>query len=157
MSKASAKGELQVCSNPKALQNYEIEDRLEVGIVLTGSEVKSLRGKKGSLEGAFASVDQGQLTLHGMHIGPYEQAGRFGHELKRSRRLLAHRTEIERWQGQLAHKGYTAVPMRVYFKDGRCKVELGIGRGKKHGDDRESIKRDLDLREAREAMLRHKR
>jgi SsrA-binding protein len=157
MSKASAKGELQVCSNPKALQNYEIEERLEVGIVLTGPEVKSLRAKKGSLEAAYASVDQGQLTLHGMHIGPYEQAGHFGHELRRSRRLLAHRREIERWTGHLAHKGYTAVPMRVYFKDGRAKVELGLGKGKKHGDNRESIKRDLDLREARDAIARIKR
>lgn len=157
MGKAAAKGELQVCSNPKALQGYEIEERLEVGMVLTGSEVKSLRAKRGSLEGAYASVDHGQLTLHGMHIGPYEQAGHFQHELRRSRRLLAHRREIERWAGQLAHKGYTAVPIRVYFKDGRAKLELGLGKGKKRGDNRESIKRDLDLREAREAMARSKR
>ena len=157
MSKASAKGEVQVCQNPKALHNYELEERLEVGIVLTGSEVKSLRAKKGSLEGAYASVDSGQLTLHHMHIGPYEQAGVFGHEQRRSRRLLAHRKEIERWAGHLAHKGYTAVPVRVYFKDGRAKVELGLGKGKRHGDNREAIKRDLDLREARDAIARNKR
>ncbi len=157
MVKAAAKGELPVCTNARALHNYEIEERLEAGMVLTGSEVKSMRGRKANLEGAYATVDEGNLVLHHMHVGPYEQAGVFGHEPRRSRRLLAHRQEIQRLLGKLAQRGFTLIPLRVYFKDGRAKVELGLGKGKKRGDDRETIRRDLDLREAREATLRGRR
>jgi SsrA-binding protein len=157
MAKPKHEGELTVCTNARALAGYEIGERLEAGMVLVGSEVKSLRGKKASLDGAYASVDAGNLVLHGMHIGPYEQAGVFGHEQKRSRRLLAHRQEIEKLTGKLAQRGFTLVPLRVYFKNGRAKIELGLGKGRKKGDDRETIRRDLDLREAREATLRHKR
>ena len=157
MGKAAAKGELPVCQNPKALHSYEIEERFEAGMVLMGSEVKSMRGRKANLEGAYATIDDGNLVLHQMHVGPYEQAGRFGHEVRRSRRLLAHRQEIQRLLGKLAQRGYTLVPLRVYFKDGRAKVELGLGKGRKRGDDRETIRRDLDMREAREATLRGRR
>jgi SsrA-binding protein len=157
MGKAAVKGELPVCQNPKALHSYEIEERIEAGMVLVGSEVKSMRARKANLEGAYATIDDGNLVLHHMHVAPYEQAGPFGHEPRRSRRLLAHRQEIQRLLGKLAQRGYTLVPLRAYFKDGRAKVELGLGKGKKRGDNRESIKRDLDLREARDAMLRQRR
>jgi SsrA-binding protein len=143
-----------VCRNPKAERDFEIEDRLEAGMVLTGSEVKSLRGRRGDLDGAYASVDRNELFLHGMHIAPYEQAGAFGHEPKRTRKLLVHRQELERLLGRVGQRGYTLVPLKVYFKNGRAKVELGIGKGKRRGDKREDIRRDIDLREARAAMGR---
>jgi SsrA-binding protein len=152
--KNKPQGEVLACSNPKAQRDYEFEERFEAGLVLRGSEVKALRARKGDLDGAYASVDGGELYLHKMHIGPYEQAGTFGHDTKRTRKLLVHRRQIETLTGQLAHKGYTLVPLRVYFKGGRAKVELGLGKGKKHGDKRETIRRELDLKDAREAMKR---
>lgn len=150
-------GELVVCRNPKAFKLYEIDWKLEAGIMLMGSEVKSLRARKADLEGAYASVDHGELFLHKMHIGPYEQAGPFGHEAKRTRKLLVHRAEIEKLTGKLAHRGYTLVPLSVYFKDGRAKVELGLGKGKKTDDQREDIKKKIDLRETRAAMEKSRR
>jgi SsrA-binding protein len=153
-SAASGTGELVVCRNPKAQRDYEIEERLEAGLVLQGSEVKSLRARRADLEGAYAAITGSELFLHGMHIAPYEQAGPFGHEPKRVRKLLVHRAEIQRLLGKLSLRGYTLVPLSVYFKTGRAKVELGLGRGKQRGDRREDIRRDLDLRDARDAMAR---
>lgn len=147
-------GEMLVCSNPKAKHDYEIEERFEAGMVLTGSEIKSLRARRAQLEGAFATIDRGELFLHQMQISPYEQASHFGHEPKRSRKLLVHRSEILKLVGKLAQRGYTLVPTRVYIKNGRAKVELGLGKGKRKGDERESIRRELDLKEARDAMAR---
>ncbi len=155
MSKKSKKqtpGELLVCRNPKATKTYEIEERIEAGIVLTGSEVKSLRLRRADLEGAYATIERGEMVLHKMHIAPYEFAGAFGHEPKRSRKLLVNRREIERWEGRLTTKGYTIVPLAVYFKGGWAKVELGLGKGRKVTDKREDLKREVDLREARSAM-----
>jgi SsrA-binding protein len=152
-----AEGELLVCRNPKAQHDYEIEEKLEAGMVLTGSEVKSLRARAADLEGAYGAVSGGELYLHHMHIAPYEQAGAFGHEPKRPRKLLAHRKEIQRLLGKLALRGYTLVPLSVYFRKGRAKVELGLGKGKKRGDRRQDIRRDIDLREARAAMTRGSR
>jgi SsrA-binding protein len=154
--KPTASGELLVCSNPKAAQRYEILERIECGIVLMGSEVKSLRARRADLEGAYALVEQEELFLRNMHIAPYEQAGPFGHEPKRSRKLLVHRKEIERLRGKLAQRGLTLVPTRVYFKEGKAKVELGLARGKRVGDDREEIKRKIDMREAKQAMERRR-
>jgi len=153
----NAPGELQVCRNPKAERNFDVEERLEAGLVLTGSEVKSLRNKHADLEGAYAQIDGGELWLFHMHIGPYKQAGRFGHDEKRKRKLLAHKREIERLAGRTTTKGYTLVPSRVYFKNGRAKVELVLGKGRKVHDQRETIKRELDLKEARAAMSRSRR
>ncbi|MFW6050911.1 MAG: SsrA-binding protein SmpB [Myxococcota bacterium] len=151
-------GELLVCRNPKATQRFEIEERLEAGMVLVGSEVKSLRQRRADLEGAYASIDGSELWLHGMHIAPYPQAGpHLQHEPKRRRKLLVHRHQIERLRGKLAVRGYTLVPVRVYFKGGRAKVELGLGKGKRLADRREEIKRKQDLAEAREAVRRGKR
>jgi SsrA-binding protein len=152
---ASAAGEVLVCRNPKASQRYEIEERFEAGMVLQGSEVKSLRLKRGDIEGAYASIQGRELWLEGMHIAPYEQAGpHFGHEPKQRRKLLVHRHEIERLHGKLAMRGYTLVPLRVYFKKGKAKVELGLGRGRRLGDRREEIRRKQDMDEAREAVRR---
>ncbi len=156
MSKESKKpqGELLVCRNPKAERNFDVEERLEAGMVLSGSEVKSLRAKHADLEGAYAAIENMQLYLVNMHIGPYKQAGSFGHEEKRRRKLLAHKKEIERLMGRVALRGYALVPVKVYFKNGRAKVELALGRGRKVHDDREQIKRELDLKDARAAMSR---
>lgn len=153
---ANANGELLVCSNPKAQRAYEITERLECGMVLAGSEVKSMRARRCDLDGAYAVIEQMELYLLGMHVGVYEQANQFGHEPRRRRKLLAHRGEIERLFGRVTQRGYALVPLRVYFKNGRAKVELGLGKGRKAGDNRESLRREVDLREAREAMLKAK-
>lgn len=150
--KQETPGEILVCRNPKATKMYDIEERVEAGMVLMGSEVKSMRLRRADLEGAYASVDQGEMVLHKMHIAPYEHAGAFGHEPKRSRKLLLNRREIERWEGRLTAKGYTIVPLSVYFKGGYAKVELGLGKGKRVGDRREELKREVDSKEARAAM-----
>lgn len=151
---AGTSGELLVCSNPKAQRSYEIVERLECGIVLTGSEVKAMRAKRCDLDGAYASIENMELYLLGMHVGPYEQANRFGHEPRRRRKLLAHHHEIERLFGRVAHRGYALVPLRVYFKKGRAKVELALGKGRKSTDNREALRREIDLKEAREAILK---
>ena len=148
--------ELLVCRNPKAAKRYDIEERYEAGLVLHGSEVKSMRARRANLEGAYARLDGGELFLYGMHVAPYEQAGHAGHVPLRRRKLLMHRHELQRLQGRLTTKGNTLIPLQVYFKNGVAKVQLGLGRGKKKGDDREEIRRQEDLKEARAAMQRHK-
>jgi SsrA-binding protein len=147
-------GELQVCRNSKALARFTVDERMEAGMVLTGSEVKSLRDKRADLDGSYAGLSQGELMLFKMYIGPYAQATAFGHEPKRPRKLLAHRHEIEKLTGKLALRGYTLVPLSVYFKNGKAKVELGLAKAKEIGDRREEVKRDADLREAKAAMAR---
>ncbi|HVZ32161.1 MAG TPA: SsrA-binding protein SmpB [Polyangiaceae bacterium] len=149
-------GELIVCRNPKAAARFVIEERLEAGMQLAGSEVKSLRDRKADLEGAYARIENGELFLHKMYIGPYAQATVFAHEPKRSRKLLAHRHELEKLTGKLAVRGYTLVPIQVYFKHGRAKIELGLARAKDMEDKREDIKRKLALREAKDAVRKAK-
>ena len=148
--------ELLICRNPRAAQRYEIEERTEAGMVLYGSEVKSLRARRANLEGAYARIDDDELFLHGMHIAPYDQAGHAGHQPLRRRKLLVHRHELEKLRGRLTTKGYALVPLQAYFKNGVAKVQLGLGRGKKKGDDRDEIRRQEDLKEARAAMQRAK-
>jgi SsrA-binding protein len=160
MTKKPAKkqpGELLVCRNVRTVARYAIDERVEAGMVLTGSEVKSLRDRKADLEGAYARVDQGELVLHKMYIGPYQQATAFAHEPKRSRKLLVHRHEIEKLTGKLATRGYTLLPVQVYFKNGRAKIELGLAKAKDIGDKREDIKRKVELREAKAAMAKGQR
>jgi SsrA-binding protein len=148
--------DLLVCRNPKAAQRYDIDERLEAGLVLYGTEVKSLRARRANLEAAFCRIDGDELFLYGMHIAQYEQGGHAGHETQRRRKLLVHRREIEKLRGRLTTRGMALVPLQVYFKNGVAKVQLGLGRGKKKGDERESIKRQEDLKEARTAMQRQK-
>ncbi len=141
--------------NRRAFHDYEITAKLECGIVLTGSEVKSLRLGNANLNEAFARVEQGNLVLHGMHIDPYAKATlTWNHDPTRQRRLLAHRREIRKLESELKTKSVTLVPLAVYFKDGRAKVEIGVGRGKKMHDKRESIKRKEQDRELRRIMSR---
>jgi SsrA-binding protein len=146
--------EFLVCRNPKAQHDYEIEERLEAGLVLIGSEVKSLRARRADIDGAYAALTNGELFLHNAHIAPYEQAGAFGHEPKRVRKLLVHRQEITRMIGKLQQRGYTLIPLQVYFKAGRAKVELGLGKGRTTGDRRQQLRSDIAEKEAREAIGR---
>ena len=148
--------EFLVCRNPKAAKRYDIEERLEAGMVLYGTEVKSLRARRGNLEAAYCRVDADELFLYGMHIAPYEQGGHAGHETQRRRKLLVHKREIENLRGRLTMRGYALVPLQVYFKNGVAKVQLGLGRGKKKGDERDAIRKQEDLKEARAAMRRQK-
>jgi SsrA-binding protein len=127
-----------VASNRRALHDYEILDRFEAGIVLTGSEVKSLRGGRGSLSEAYGRVQGGEVWLEGMHIPPYEQGEKRGFDPIRRRKLLLHRNEIERLIGKTQERGLTLVPLRVYFSHGLAKVEVGLGRGKRQFEKRQA-------------------
>lgn len=129
-----------VVSNRRARHDYEILERYEAGIVLTGAEVKSLRGGRGSLAESFARVRGGEVWLEGMHIPPYEQAtDKARYDPTRARKLLLHRKEIERLIGKTAERGLALVPLRVYFTHGLAKVELGLGRGKRRFEKRQAI------------------
>lgn len=144
--------EKPIARNAKATVRYEIEEKLEVGIVLKGSEVKSLRAGRADLEGSFAIFEGDELFLKNAFIAPYEQAGTFGHEPKRARKLLLHANEIEKWRGRTTLRGLVIVPVRMYFKGSHVKVEVALGRGKKTSDDREKMKQQIDMKEARAAM-----
>ena len=137
---AKAKSNGAVATNPKARHDYEILETMEAGMVLTGSEVKSLRGGSASMRESFAIIRDGETWLIGMHIGPYAQAGYAGHEPTRSRKLLLHKDEIQRLVGKTAERGLTLVPLKVYFNHGLAKIELGLAKGKKTYDRRESLK-----------------
>jgi SsrA-binding protein len=127
--------------NRKALHNYFIEERIEAGIALTGTEVKSLRGGKSNIVDAHAAVDANELWLVNAYIPEYTQGNRFNHEPRRKRRLLLHRRQINRLTGAIQREGYTLVPLSIFFNDrGLAKVELGLARGKKQHDKRESEK-----------------
>lgn len=132
-------------SNPKARHDYTILDTVEAGIVLTGSEVKSLRAGRASLRESFAVIRDGEVQLIGMHIPPYAQAGYAQHEPTRARKLLLHKEEIQRLIGKTAERGLTLVPLQCYFSHGLAKVELALAKGKRQYDRRE----DLKEREAR--------
>jgi SsrA-binding protein len=138
--KADPTGQKTVVSNRRARHDYEILERFETGIVLSGAEVKSLRGGHGSLAEAFARVRDGEVWLEGMHIPPYAQAAdKARYQPTRPRKLLLHRREIERLVGKAAERGLALVPMRVYFAHGLAKVELGLGRGRRQFEKRQAI------------------
>src|SRR5215216_7354339 len=129
-----------VATNRQASFRYNLLERLECGIVLTGTEVKSLRGGKAQLKDGYASVDDGEVWLHNVHIPPYGPATRENHEPERPRKLLMHKREIDRLVGKTREKGLTIVPTRLYFSGGRAKVEIALAKGKDQGDKRQSIK-----------------
>jgi len=138
--KADPSGQKTVVSNRKASHDFEILERFETGIVLSGAEVKSLRGGHGSLAEAFARVRDGEVWLEGMHVPPYAQAAdKARYQPTRPRKLLLHRKEIERLVGKAAERGLTLVPTRIYFAHGLAKVELGLGRGKRQFEKRQAI------------------
>lgn len=136
--------------NRKARHDYHIHESFETGMVLTGTEVKSLRAGKANLKDAYAKIDKhGELLLHNMHISPYDQGNRFNHEPLRTRKLLMHRAEINKLLGQTKEKGYTLVPLKIYFTRGKAKLQLGLATGKKTYDKRQDLaekdaKREMD-------------
>ncbi|SRR6266542_5768097 len=139
--------------NRRAWHEYFIEAKLECGIALVGSEVKSLRDGKAQLQDSFATIEGKDLILHGVHIDPYTKAAAmFNHEPRRDRKLLAHRREIHKLASATEQRGTTLIPLAIYFKDGRAKVELGVAKGKHHHDKRDAIRKKEQDRELRRAM-----
>jgi SsrA-binding protein len=138
-----------IANNKKAYHNYSIELEYEAGIVLVGSEVKSIREGRVSFQDAYADVKNGEVFLRQLHISPYKYAYYTNHESLRTRKLLLHKYEIKKLLGKIREKGYSLIPLKIYFKNSKIKVKLGLGKGKKLYDKRESIKqkdmkRDLD-------------
>ena len=143
-----AKGEMKlVANNKKAYHDYFIEEKYEAGLVLHGTEVKSLRMGKCSVKEAFIRVENGEVFIYGMHISPYEKGNIFNKDPLRVKKLLLHRQQIRKLIGDSSEKGYTIVPLQVYFRDGRAKIEIGLARGKKLYDKRQDIARKDQLRE----------
>ncbi|NLY11679.1 MAG: SsrA-binding protein SmpB [Firmicutes bacterium] len=128
-----------ITHNRKARHDYFIEDTIEAGIALQGTEVKSLRLGKVNISDSFARIKDGEVFLHGMHISPYEQGNRFNHDPLRVRKLLLHKREINRLVGRTQEQGYTLIPLRLYFKRGKCKIELAVAKGKRKYDKRDAI------------------
>jgi SsrA-binding protein len=146
-----------VCRNRRALHDYEIVDRLECGIVLCGTEVKSLRAGFANLEEAYGKIEDGEVWLIGSEIREYEMGNRLNHKPKRPRKLLLHRREVARFAEKATQKGFTLIPLKIYFRSGRAKVELAIGQGKQLHDKRETKKKQEAEREMRRAMVHRNR
>lgn len=140
--------------NRRARYNYFLEDKMETGMVLTGSEVKSARNGKLHLSDAYAAIKDNELWLFNAHISPYEQANQQNHEPDRPRKLLAHRQEIVRLIGKTREKGLTLIPTKIYLKKGRIKCELALAKGKHHADKREVLRKKAAEAEARDAIRR---
>ena len=143
-----------VASNRQASHRYHLLEKWECGLVLQGTEVKALRDGKAQLKDGYASVRDGEVWLHNVHIPPYGPASRENHEPERPRKLLMHKREIERLIGRTREKGLTLVPTRLYFRDGRAKIEIALARGKDVGDKRQAIKEREMKREMERAIRR---
>lgn len=141
-----------VASNRQAAYRYEFLDRLECGMALTGTEVKSLREGSAVIKDGFASIRDGELWLHNVHIAPYGPAARDNHEPERTRKLLIHRKQLDEWSGRVRERGLTLVPTRIYFKDSHAKVEIALARGKDRFDKRETIKARENQRDLQRAL-----
>jgi SsrA-binding protein len=141
-----------VTKNRKAFHDYEIIERHEAGMVLVGTEVKSLRDGRCNLKDSYARVDGGELILHGTHISPYEPGNRNNHEPERPRKLLMHKREIYKLAAEVGRKGMTLVPLSVYFKSGRAKVEIGLAKGKAEYDKRDTLKKREASRDVAQAL-----
>jgi len=145
-----------IATNRQASYRYHLLERWEAGMELQGSEVKSMRDGGVQIKDAYASIDGDEVWLRNMHVAPYGPAAREGHEPERPRKLLLHRREIERLIGSVAQKGLTLVPTRVYFKNGRAKVEIALGRGKDSFDKRRDLKAKDQSREIQRALAEHR-
>ncbi len=141
-----------VSRNRRAFHDYSIDEKFECGIELVGSEVKSIRGGHVAFADSYARIRDGQVWLVGLRISPYDQASIFNHEPDRDRRLLMHRDEIRRLRRRVDERGFTLIPLQIYFKGGLVKVELGLGKGKREYDKRQSIKQRDQRREAEREM-----
>jgi len=143
-----------IARNRRARHDYHIEDVIEAGLVLTGTEVKSLRAGRASLTDGFAQISDGEAWLHGVHIPPYDMGTWTNHEPRRTRKLLLHRKEIDRLERSTAERGLTLVPLSLYFHDGKAKVELAVARGKRTYDKRHDLARRDAAREVDRALRR---
>jgi SsrA-binding protein len=152
-----AAGEKLIAENRKARHDYHLLHRVEAGLVLTGSEVKSLRQGGAQIQRAFGDIRDSELWLVGAHIAPYEQAGIENHEPDRDRKLLLHRREIDSLKGKVQERGFTLVPTRLYFKDGRAKVELALAKGKDVRDRRREISKRESDRQIERALKQRSR
>ena len=150
-------GEKLICNNKKAFHNYFIEEKFEAGMVLKGTEVKSLRMGKANLNDSFALVKNGEAFLNNLHISPYDFGNRENHDPERVRKLLLHRKEIDKLYGKVREQGYSLVPLRLYFKNGLVKVEMGLAKGKKLYDKREDMKKKEMGRDMAQAIKSRKR
>jgi SsrA-binding protein len=155
--KAAADGVKVIATNRRARFDFTIEDSFEAGLALTGSEVKSLRAGNVSLSDAYALPKGDELLLVNCRIGEYQPAAAFGHLPLRDRKLLMHRAEIEKIRGKVEHRGYTLVPLQLYFKEGWAKVEIALAKGRKHEDRRDAIVERETKRELDRAMSRKRR
>ena len=149
---AKERGTNMVARNRKARHDYHIEDTVEAGLVLWGTEVKSLRAGRASLVDGFATIDRGEAWLEGVHIPEYSQGTWTNHSARRKRKLLMHRDEIDKLAIKSREAGHTLVPLSLYFKDGRAKVELALAKGKREYDKRHALRERQDRREAERAM-----
>jgi SsrA-binding protein len=145
-----------IARNRRARHDYHIEDTIEAGLVLTGTEVKSLRAGRASLNEAFAQISGDELWLHGLHIPEYAQGTWTNHDPRRTRKLLLHRKEIDRLASQVAERGFTIVPLSLYFSGGKAKVELALARGKRTYDKRHDLARRDAAREVDRALRRRR-
>ena len=145
-------GKKIICVNKRARFDYAIDEMFEAGLVLQGTEVKSLRAGRATLKDAYAEVRDGEMFLLHAHINQYEQANRFNHEPERPRKLLLHKREIHRLAGKTQERGLTLIPTRMYFSRGKAKVELGLGKGKRQYDKRQDMKRRDAQREIARAL-----
>lgn len=141
-----------VANNKKAYHDYFIEEKYEAGLVLHGTEVKSLRMGKCSIKEAFIRIENGEVFVYGMHISPYEKGNIFNKDPLRIKKLLLHKQQIRKLIGNSSEKGYTIVPLQVYFKEGRAKIEIGLAKGKKLYDKRQDIAKKDQKREAEKEM-----
>lgn len=141
-----------ICQNKKAWHNYFIEDTIEAGIMLQGSEVKSLREGKANLVDSYANVEKGEVWMYNCHINPYAPASQFSHHPTRKRKLLLNKKEISKLIGQSQEKGYSLIPLKMYFKNGKAKIELSLAKAKKLHDKRATIKKREADREIDKAM-----
>ncbi|WP_027417099.1 SsrA-binding protein SmpB [Aneurinibacillus terranovensis] len=146
-----------VAQNKKARHDYFIEETYEAGIVLTGTEIKSIRAGRANLKDSFARIRDGEAYLYNMHVSPYEQGNRYNHEPLRTRKLLMHRSEINKLIGHTKVSGYSLIPLRLYLKGGFCKVEIGLAKGKKNYDKRETLKQKDAQREIQRALRERNR
>jgi SsrA-binding protein len=153
----TASGERDASVNRAAAHNYFLLEKFEAGIALRGTEVKSVRAGRANLKDAYGLVKDGELWLINAHIGPYEHGNIFNHEPLRTRKLLVHKNELHKLIGKTQQKGLTLVPTRLYFRNGRVKVELALAKGKQHWDKRETERRKTADKEAREAIARNRK
>ncbi|WCK54110.1 SsrA-binding protein SmpB [Aneurinibacillus sp. Ricciae_BoGa-3] len=153
----SKEGIKVVAQNKKARHDYFIEETYEAGIVLTGTEIKSIRAGKANLKDSYCSIRNGEISVLNLHISPYEQGNRYNHDPLRPRKLLLHKDEINKLFGHMKVKGMSLIPLRLYLKGGFCKIEIGLAKGKKNYDKRETIKQKDAQRDIQRALRERNR